>query len=83
MECSLQIQNDLIFCCAEAPLQKILQEIGEDNVKHCLKRKQMPAILANVDTGAEIQETPRMFMLCDTGMIGNRICRYILLIGVT
>ena len=76
------IQNYVISCCAEAPIQEIVEEIRSDEVRTCLKREQMPVILANVDTGAKTQEKLKMFMHCYTGLIGNRICRYILLKGV-
>ena len=38
------IQNDLIHCCAEAPIQDILQEVRADEVKHCSNREKMPVI---------------------------------------
>ena len=43
------IQNYLISCCAEAPIQEIVQELRSDEVKNCLNREQMPVILVNVD----------------------------------
>ena len=76
------IHNYLISCCAEAPIQEIVQEIRSDEVGKCLKREQMPLNLDNVDTGAKTQEKLKMFLHCDAGLIGNRICRYILLKGV-
>ena len=37
----------------------------------------MPVILANADTGAEIQEKLKKVMHGDTALTGNRLCRYI------
>ena len=50
------IQNYLIFCCTEAPIQEIVKEIRPEEVKDCLNREQILAILVHVDTSDKTQE---------------------------
>ena len=78
---SKSIQNEIISCCADVVIEKIIKDIKEakfysilaDEVRDCSNKEQMPLILRYVSKSGEIQERFLKFIHCDSGLSGEAL----------
>ena len=76
--CSKTIQNELISCCGEALIEKIVDEVKESNfyvimadeVQDCSNKEQMLLILRYVGQENKIKGKFIKFIVHDTGLTG-------------